>query len=600
MSKNQTHRSTLLIASYAFFICSALQIDYSYTYRKSSWTSIYRHEYSRNRHEIRPTKTTLWSTTDEGRTDDETLLAEVDISTLQNICSQHSLEQTGSKQELLKRLRDYANTQAEQDRKRREGRKQRVENNLEGKARHTFVDEPWNEEEDDDMGYFYFDAGETEEEKKKRQVKEREEKKKRMMKSRPVTAPDPEDIEPNEKGERVVTIYSTTDKNDLTGMQGSGMSMDEMGQKPLGTNMPEDSLIGGPFGDTSGSKRKKADDEQLEKAKENMRQLVGDLLATTGAPAFQDDYEEEDENETNTFAAPYGFVGFQSERIPPESLVENSHAIRMQNGKALHEILEEYEQQAIGYDGMAADDVEKGGGHYKEVEKVRSFLEGYRKSEERRVARETSTMLLDRLIKEGVAGLDQMLASMPKEGDDTSHMSGVVGNEAGILNSALVRYLEEAIREQEGRVEKIQTSRNNGLRENSGSMDEDENVLMWNVTRGEDGTVIETVDLNDPIFRDELAKAKDQLSENTGDNLASLTVQEKMLLLLKLLRDRIKVEAIMGSNSQAKNLRILAYCLKAESNLERKQFILDELGNSLDVSIMCVHKLSCSHLSSYL
>ena len=62
------------------------------------------------------------------------------------------------------------------------------------------------------------------------------------------------------------------------------------------------------------------------------------------------------------------------------------------------------------------------------------------------VARETCTLLLDRLVKEGVAGLDQMLASMPMENDDTSRMLGVgAGNEAGVLNSALIRYLDEAI-----------------------------------------------------------------------------------------------------------------------------------------------------------
>ena len=77
-------------------------------------------------------------------------------------------------------------------------------------------------------------------------------------------------------------------------------------------------------------------------------------------------------------------------------------------------------------------------------------MDGFRKSEERRVARETCTLLLDRLVKEGVAGLDQLLASMPKENDDTSRMLGVgAGNEAGVLNSALIRYLDEAIREQE-------------------------------------------------------------------------------------------------------------------------------------------------------
>ena len=77
--------------------------------------------------------------------------------------------------------------------------------------------------------------------------------------------PPPEDIEPNEKGERVVTVYSTTEKNDLTGMTSqtpmSDMSMDnaQYQQRSIRADQPEESLVGGPFGDTSGSKRKKKD-----------------------------------------------------------------------------------------------------------------------------------------------------------------------------------------------------------------------------------------------------------------------------------------------------------------------------------------------------
>ncbi|KAL7513122.1 hypothetical protein ACHAXN_010180 [Cyclotella atomus] len=577
----------LQLASCAFVASYALQINYFVKHRTSSWNPSQYHHHYRHAHQsqrIYRSSTSLHSTTDEEMTD-EALLAEVDISTLQKLCIQYSLSESGTKTELLARLRNFANDQAEQDRNRREGRKERVENNLEGKARHTFLDEPWNEEEDEEAGFFYFDAGETEAEKKARELKEKEMKQKRLIQSKPVTAPNPEGIEPNEKGERVVSIYSTTDNNDLTGMQAPSMSMDEMGGKPFSSDMPEDSLIGGPFGDMSGSKRKKENNEQLEKAKDSLRQLVGDLLATTGAPAFQDDYEEDDdesEKEANPFATPYGFVGFQSERIPPETLVDRSHDILLQNGKALHEVLEEYELQAIGYDGMAADDREKGGGHYQEVEKVRSFLNGFRKSEERRISRETSTMLLDRLVKEGVAGLDQMLSSMPKEGDDTSHMLGSGGMEAGVLNSALVRYLDEAIREQEQRVERIQTRQKDAHLDEGGSLGEEDNNLTWNITRGEDGTTIETVDLNDPVLRNELAKAQAKSNQNEGNDLSVLTVQEKMLLLLNLLRERVKVEAIMGGNAQAKNLKVLAYCLKAGSVDERKKFILEQLGSSLD------------------
>eukprot|EP01083_Nonionella_stella_P136125 414046_1 len=61
-----------------------------------------------------------------------------------------------------------------------------------------------------------------------------------------------------------------------------------------------------------------------------------------------------------------------------------------------------------------------------------------------------------------------------------------------------------------------------------------------------------------------------------------MTVQEKMLLLLKLLRDRVKVEAVIGNDAHARNLKVLAYCLKAANDEERQQLILEELGNSLD------------------
>lgn len=85
------------------------------------------------------------------------------------------------------------------------------------------------------------------------------------------------------------------------------------------------------------------------------------------------------------------------------------------------------------------------------------------------------------------------------------------------------------------------------------------------------------------MLRDELEKTKEGAGVMT-DSLATMTVQEKMLLLLKLLRDRVKVEAVIGNDEHARNLRVLAYCLKAANDEERQQLILEELGNSLDVS----------------
>ena len=551
--------------------------------------------------------------------DDETLLESVDSSTLQNLCEQYSLPTSGTKQEMLDQLREYAVQQAELDKKRRRGRTNRVESNLEGKARHTIMeqegfttDDETDEEEDgteENEGYFFYTAPESEAEKKQREEERRKTKQKQLQLARKTQSasltapPPPEDIKPNEKGERVVTVYSTTDKNDLTGMTAqtpmADMSLENARyqQKALNkADQPEESLIGGPFGDTSGSKRKKADATQIEEAKDELSEVVRNLLATTGAPAFQDDYEEGDDETSmaSAFSAsPYEWEGFQAERIPPNLLSQSSAALRSGNGGALKEVLHEYELQAIGHDGMAADDKSEGGGHYREVEKVGSFLEGYRKAEERRVARETSAMLLDRLVKEGVKGLDALMSGMVKEGDDASYMKGA-GSDAGELNGALVRYLEEAIREQEKRVKKTLRLNEQSNRPAVGggkgfSNNKDEVDLVWNVTRGDDGTIIETIDPNNPMvgqmLREELEKTKDGAGVQM-DRLMSMTVQEKMLLLLKLLRDRVKVEAVIGNDEHARNLRVLAYCLKAANDEERHQLILEELGNSLDVSVM--------------
>jgi len=602
--------------------CHALQshanLLHSHRHGRSRFTTIQQ----RTRHIILPA--TIERAGDEStieEEDDETLLESIDPSTLQNLCEQYSLSTSGTKQEMLDRLREFANEQANLDRQRRKGRSQRVEANLEGKARHTIMEqdaffggnEDGDEEEDEEemQGYFYYAAAETPIEKQQREQEERKKQKQKMELARKkstehITAPPvpPENAKVNEKGERVVTVYSTTDKNDLTGMAAQtpladSMSLDNVRYNQKSTTFredrPEDSLVGGPFGDTTGARRKKADASRNEGAQEVLRQVVRELLATTGAPAFQDDDDADDDDEMKTmaFSSPYGFTGFQPERIPPDVLSRSSAALRANNGIVLKEVLSDYELQAIGHDGMAADDISKGGGHYREVVKVGSFLEGYRKAEERRVARETSTLLLDRLVKEGVKGLDALLAGMVREGDDVNYADGAGG--AGELNGALVRYLEEAIREQEKRVKQTTLSMNerNGdnhlLQEGASDVKDEEVDLVWNVTRGEDGTVIETIDPNDPavgrMLREELEKTNNgdiDGAMNGVNALVTMTVQEKMLLLLKLLRDRVRVEAVIGNDEHARNLRILAYCLKAANDEERHQLILEELGNSLD------------------
>ena len=175
--------------------------------------------------------------------------------------------------------------------------------------------------------------------------------------------------------------------------------------------------------------------------------MVTNLLATTGAPAFLDD--DEDDNvegnaDVNSFASPYGFVGFNPDRIPPDVLLSSSSALRADDGRVLKEVLSDFELRAIGHDGFNADDKSKGGGHYRVVEEIGTFLEGYRKAEVRRIARETSSMMLERLVKEGVRGLDKLLAGMVREGDIDLNDGIQASSEGGELNGALVRYLEEA------------------------------------------------------------------------------------------------------------------------------------------------------------
>lgn len=477
-----------------------------------------------SRHRNLQNRQTMWrpSTVQQPMDDDETLLGSVDESMLQGLCKQYSLEDTGSKVELLRRLRDYAARQALKESQRRRGRTKRVEANFEGKARHTIIDqEPYEEmeeETDEVQGYFYYAAPETEQDKQRKEKERRERLKKRIEVSRAhsqITAPPPpESVKPNEKGERVVTLYSTQDQNDLTSqahLSSDRMSMDNAGyqQKAL---------------DVTGSTRaNKADDDLLEKVRGDLVEVVRNLLATTGLPAFQDDYEEGDEIASNTFS--YGYTGFQPDRIRPDDLSSSSVAIRVNNGQVLKEVLSEFELQAVGHDGFAADDIANGGGHYREVEKVRSFLEGYRKAEERRVARETATMLLDRLVKDGISGLDQLLAGMIREGDEASYTAASDGGE---LNSALVRYLEEAIREQEQRVEKsTRGMKDNGLPHEPS----DDSDILWNVTRSDDGTIIESLDPNNPavgrIIRDELEKTKESAGIVDG-KLVTMTVQVRI------------------------------------------------------------------------
>ena len=80
-------------------------------------------------------------------------------------------------------------------------------------------------------------------------------------------------------------------------------------------------------------------------------------------------------------------------------------------------------------------------------------------AEVRRIARETSSMMLERLVNKGLRGFDKLLAGMVREGN-TDLRDGIrASSEGGKLNGALVRYLEEAIRLQESTSEEGPTNK---------------------------------------------------------------------------------------------------------------------------------------------
>jgi hypothetical protein len=192
----------------------------------------------------------------------------------------------------------FASERAEADRRRQLGRRGRVESNLEGKARHaieegdTFDDE---DAGDDEMeGYFYYATTETEEERRRSSSATALKKKSPSSITSPITNPD--NIVPNSKGERVVTIYDTTEKNDLTYMtmqpsvadfslEGASNALRSRQRRP-GGDAANDFTIDG----TANLRRGSADDpERFQAAKTEVYELVTNLLATTGAPAFLDD-----------------------------------------------------------------------------------------------------------------------------------------------------------------------------------------------------------------------------------------------------------------------------------------------------------------------
>jgi len=579
------------------------------------------------------TDTSASSDDDVEYSNDESLLEAVASSQLEDLCDQLNLSKEGNKRELLSRLRQHAQEKAQSERDRNLSRLERVAQGMDegnAKARHTIVtgsdvqNGGDNDGDGDDDGFFYFslpaknddpnkkDKAKSNTKLSKVSVDESDYKKTQSYIRAP---PKLSDVEPNTDGERTVTVYSSTDRNDLTGVNAAQTSATGTSDSstlglggansynPSGQGMsdkPEATLAGGPFGDQSGNVKRKASEKELDQAIEVITELVQNLLAMTGAPGFQDNVmpmEMEgaplaDETSTTTTPSPvdgtnvfatatnFGFVGFDASRVPTSMLTDNSNVLRVGNGEALTKVLTDFEMRSIGLDGKAADDKHKGGGHYLEVRKVATFLEGFRNAEVRRVARETATMLLDKLVAEGVKGLDTMLMTMTKGCDDSS--------DAGELNDSLVLYLEDAIRQQEKKfgkkigIQGIKNSWTEMANDREDKYTEDSVSSLWNVTTGEDGEIIESLDPNDPSVKQSLEQELKSSTKTQLQTAPSLEPTEQLLILLTLLKERVKAEALFPNDERGRNLRLLAYCIHADNEKDRETILTEQFGSSLD------------------
>jgi hypothetical protein len=524
--------------------------------------------------------------------DDARLLQLVQREQLVKLCLQCGVPTKGSKDVLLQRLRDHAAAQADEARKSLLHRKRRVEEGTEdSKERYEILNDGNGDidaaDDDWDEGFFFYEAPTIGTNSSTRfndtATSRRGTKNATFLTSATVTAPPYMNVEPNEKGERFVTVYSTKEQNDLTGIAAA-----QPGQQNRLDDLTNVGDGGGSNEQQPWEMSEKTSSREIEQATEQVTELVSTLLAMSGAPAFVD-LDEFDERQFTQRRNGIQFPGFNPANVPTETLASASKALRADRGRVLQDVLRQFELRAIGQDGMAGDAMERGGGHYREVNKVRAFLEGYRRAEVRRLARETTTLLLGKLVEDGVEGLDLALSTMVRSNDDT-------GEYAGELNDSLIDFLNDSIRQQQRKVEEMvaarrdaekSAARTNVVLDEEREEEGEEDIInrLWNVTE-EDGQRVETIDPNDPKVKQALEEELARTSRSTSRRRSKIpeSAPEKLLLLLQLLRDRIKAEAAFAPDEKGRNLRMLAYCLQFPTSKEREQVILKEVGNSLDVS----------------
>jgi len=539
--------------------------------------------------------------------EDEELLQSVNIEQLQELCHQYSipLQSTDTKTTLLQKLRSYAGEEAQLDKERKQEQVER--------ARDEGVD--MNDVTEDDLeGTFFYVAPVNPNEKKTKDHQEGkvfqeslDEKSYKEMNvpsspsslSLSSSSSSSSDIKDDTKSleERVVTIFNSKDTNDLTGFNPASMP----GQEIMNSGSVLGSIEGGESATTTSFLQKNQNQnalptEDFGDAEEQCIQLIQTILLKTGLPGFFMDHEDEEDDDDNDeessigIGMPSTYQPFDPTSVQASLLQRYTPSLIAHDGRALRSALDQIELNAIGQDGMNADDIRKNGGHYREARKVGVFLEGYRIAEVRRMSRETVSQLLDALVTGGVRELDRMMNTMVQ---------------AGVVDDTLVLYLTDLVRQQEQKVLQSKAQESITIKDKSPQFsDKDQSwmdtqsqleevndaIIEWNQTKDSKGQIIEeTIDPNDPEVRAAIMKTSNVPSTSASQTISNdQSASEKILFLLRLLRERVKAEAAFfkGSgteqNEHGMNLRVLAYCIYSKSDMERQQILSEQLGSSMD------------------
>jgi len=104
------------------------------------------------------------ATDDNGENDeDEELLRQTEKSDMVALCEQFELSTEGTKEELLLRLRTYADTKIEEERQRLEERNKRIEDGSgqNDREKYEIVNSDEEDDDDDDDAFFYFETKST-------------------------------------------------------------------------------------------------------------------------------------------------------------------------------------------------------------------------------------------------------------------------------------------------------------------------------------------------------------------------------------------------------------------------------------------------------